>query len=247
MTLIPSWSYTALADFENCPKAYELKRVLKVAKEAQSEAMMHGNIVHKYFEDRIKTRKVLPTEYHKWEAFIGEMERRVSTGQWKDVQAEMEIVFDNNLQQVGLWGQQQPRAWFDKRAWLRAKLDVVALTAPGKALVMDWKTGKRKPAADQLELFAGVVFQALPEVNQVTTMFGWLKEDKKDTQVFFRDGHAGDDDLVSPKSAADIWASWLARLHRLEHAYKTGNWPATPSGLCGWCPATRAQCTFSKK
>ena len=44
-----AWSFSALDDFKNCPKAYYEKRIAKSVSETESEEMRWGNFVHKAF------------------------------------------------------------------------------------------------------------------------------------------------------------------------------------------------------
>ena len=48
---IPPWSYSSLVDFEGCPRRYKLIRIDKVVPFKETEAIKHGNEVHKALED----------------------------------------------------------------------------------------------------------------------------------------------------------------------------------------------------
>lgn len=248
MNLLPSWSFTAVQEYLNCPRKYQLNRVLKVMPFVESEAMKQGNIVHKHLEDRIREGKKLPEHLLKFEKFIVGMEKKVMADEWLEVGAEIEVCFDRNLEMVGNWGQTSPRAWFDKRTWYRGKFDISALINKTTAFIGDWKTGKRRPDSTQLELFAGVAFKALPDLERVTTAYIWTQAGAQDKKVFYREGHAGDEEKnISSKSEADIWAEWLGYVERIEQSMQNNKWPCKPSGLCGWCDATPKQCPHSKK
>ena len=248
MNLLPSWSFTAVQEYLNCPRKYQLNRVLKVMPFVESEAMRQGNIIHKHFEDRIRVGAKFPEHLTKYEPFIQKMERKVINNEWLEMSAETEVVFDRNMELVGCWGQTSPRPWFSKSAFYRGKFDIVALISKTKAMVLDLKTGKRKPDNPQLELFAAVAFKALPDLEQVVTGYVWTKENGAvDKQTFFREGTDGLTDNVSAKSEADIWAEWLGYVERIEQSMQNNKWPCKPSGLCGWCDATPKQCPHSKK
>ena len=45
-----AWSYSLLQAFETCPRRFKLTRITKEVQEPQSEAMLHGNEVHKSLE-----------------------------------------------------------------------------------------------------------------------------------------------------------------------------------------------------
>ena len=96
-------------------------------------------------------------------------------------------------------------------------------------MVLDYKTGKRKPS-EQLDLYAAYIFAHYPEVEDVKTIFVWLKEQKTDKKRFNRD------------ELPIIWREFIPKVARLESAYNRDSWPAKPSGLCnGWCPVKTCQ------
>lgn len=214
-------SYTALTGFETCPLRFYLTRVSKEVVEPQGEALVWGNTVHKALENRLRHGAQLPKTLEGYEPLVKKIEDK--PGQ---LLVEEAIALDRNFQPVG---------WWDKTAWVRGKLDVGKLGST-KAAVFDWKTGTRKPDNDQLTLFAGLVFAVHPVVEQVTTGFIWLKDNKFDTKMFTRE------------QVPEIWAEFLPRMQRLERAHETGKWPAKPSGLCRqWCPVGRARCEHCGK
>jgi hypothetical protein len=71
-------------------------------------------------------------------------------------------------------------------------------------------------------------------VQEVTTVFVWLKEKKLDKKKVMR------------SELADVWQGLLPRAMRLERAYDKDEWPARSSGLCkAWCPVIT--CSFNGK
>ena len=93
-----------------------------------------------------------------------------------------------------------------------------------KAALFDWKTGKRKPGSDQLQLMALLAFIHYPWIEKVVTGFIWLKEGKIDREKFTRE------------QVPELWQDFLPRITRMERAYNESKWPARPSGLCkNWC------------
>jgi hypothetical protein len=105
-----------------------------------------------------------------------------------------------------------------------------------KALLLDWKTGKRKFDSSQLKLFAGLAFAHYPQVEIVFTGFVWLKEGKIDKDTFTRE------------DVPAIWQEFVPRVRRLERAYEEDKFPPKPSGLCSkWCPVPNRLCKFSGK
>lgn len=214
-------SYTSITGFETCPRRFYMTRISKEVTEPPSEALTWGNSVHKALELRLKKESELPKGMEKYEPYVAKLEKLPG-----ELMVEKEIALTRNL---------KPTGWWDRDAWLRGKLDV-GIDNGKKVGIFDWKTGGRKPDNDQLMLFAALAFTVMPDAEQVTTGFIWLKDGKFDKQVFTRD------------QAPGIWQEFLPRIERIEHAHAKDKWPAKPSGLCrSWCPVRRAQCEFSGK
>ena len=217
--MIPPWSFSSLNDFQNCPRSYQLKRVTKECKQVESEAMRHGTIQHEHLEFRVAKKTPLPPELTWFEEHIVRMEMAYTT-----IIAEQAVGLTKGLTKTG---------FFSKDVWCRGKLDLT-LQSPDKSIVMDYKTGKRKPDSDQLMLFAGFEFAMRPEIETVKTGYVWLKDKKIDSETFTR------------KDVSMIWGHFIPKVARLEKAYEKDEWPAKASGLCGWCPATKVQCKHAK-
>lgn len=204
-----AWSYTALTAFETCPKQFYHTRVAKDVPNPPGEAALWGQRVHKGLEDRVRDKKPLPPSLEGYEGLASKFDNAPGS-----VIVEKQICIDRNM---------QPTEWFSKTAWCRGVIDVGVLNGP-KAAAWDWKTGKRKPDNQQLQLFAGLMFIQYPEVEVVNTGFIWLQEKKMDKEVFMRE------------QTFDIWETFMPRVARLEKAHRDNDWQAKPSGLCnGWC------------
>lgn len=214
-------SYSALKLFENCPQRYYRQRIVKDIKDLGGEASKHGERIHEMLELRLKEDATIPTDYARYEPLCVGVERLSAGG---DLHVEKELVLTTN---------HEPTGWWDEDAWLRSKLDVLVIKG-ADAVVMDWKTGKRKPDFFQMEIFAGQVFKHYPEVQRVKTTLVWLKDMKLDSETYTR--------LDMPA----IWGSITQATTRIEQALHFDNWPARPSGLCGWCPA-QSTCRWARR
>ena len=42
-----------------------------------------------------------------------------------------------------------------------------------------------------------------------------------------------------------MWADLLSRIERINQSYKSGKFPARPSGLCRYCPAQKL-CEYAR-
>lgn len=218
---MPAWSFSSLTAFETCPRRYYLVRVAKKITEPPTEATTWGNEVHKALELRIGEGKPLPDVLVKYEPIA----TRVLSLEG-DVYVERQIALDSAFRQT---------EWYGKDAWVRSILDLTVINGR-KALILDWKTGKRKPDSSQLALFAAVGFAVFPDVEEIHTGFVWLKENATDKTRYRRE------------DTAALWGEFLPRVRRLELAYEKGAWPAKPSGLCRkYCPVGRSNCEFCGK
>lgn len=215
-----AWSVSALSSFETCPKRHYLTRIAKKVFDVPSEEVKWGREVHKAFELRLKGEQALPAYLSNYEGMVS----RIIARPGKRL-IEHRLCVDANF---------QPTDWRSKSAWCRGVVDVGVVGAK-TAFVADWKTGKRKPDQDQMELMAAMSFAEFPYLEEITTTFVWLKDKKLDTHVY------------NKTDVGRIWAGFLPRVSRLEKAIVEDKWPAKPSGLCGkWCPVTQEHCEYGR-
>lgn len=205
-------SYSSIKMYENCPRRYLYQRINKEVVDTGSDATMYGQRIHKDLENRLLHGHPLPQETSKHEQVCQTLQQLT---QQATLLAEQQLCLNENL---------TPTGWWDKDAWLRSILDVLIIKKD-KAIVIDWKTGKRRPDFMQLELFALQVFKHYPNIKKVKSTFVWLKENKTDTETY------------TTKDTSVMWQNILNRIERINQSYKTNNFPARPSGLCRWCPA----------
>lgn len=212
-----AWSYSALDQFLTCPKQYAEIRVFKNFTEPNTEQRDWGNHVHQCIALALKEGKPLPPDMDQWQPIVDQFSKLKG-----ELIVEQQWAFDHGLQSC---------EWFSKDTWLRVIVD--ALWIDGKvAKVVDWKTGKRRFGSHQLELFAAAVFARYPQVQEVRSMFVWLKSFQKDAETFKR------------SEVTKLWNRFLPDVHRLEYAHKTMTWIPKTSGLCNaHCPVTT--CTFN--
>lgn len=209
------WSYTSLTGFETCPRRYYHTRVAKDVVEPESEAMLWGNTVHKALENRVKG-EALPKHLSHYEKYAQRILALPGT-----VHTEQQIALTRDL---------TPTTWFAKDVWVRGVFDVV-VDQGKRAVILDYKTGKRKPESTQLELFAALASCVYQSAQKINTMFIWLKDKKIDGANYALEDIPG------------IWARFTRRVERLEEAHATNVFPPKVSGLCrSWCPCK--QCEF---
>ena len=207
-------SFSSLKMYENCPKRYYHQRITKEVVDSGSEATRYGNRVHKALEERLDSDSPLSEEAIKYEDMCATLQNVKKRPHFQELLLE---------QQLCLTDERMATGWWDANAWLRSIIDVLILFK-GSAIVVDWKTGKRRPDFTQLEMFAVQVFSHYPKINKVHTSFVWLKEDKQDTKTFYR------------AELPEMWESIQGRIDRITQSVRHDDFPAKPSGLCRWCP-----------
>jgi len=219
------WSYSALDDFKNCPRAYYEKKVAKSVKEEPSEQMIWGNKVHKHFEDRQKFSTPLPEVLAEHEPFMQELED-LTKRPGVTVYTEGKIALNKRL---------QPCGFFDKDVWWRGVIDWAAHDGKTGRMV-DYKTGKPHQKYEQLAMFAIHLFTAAPTLQRVDVEFYWTKTQTSTAKSFER------------AKIAELWGLFTPDLKQYVEAFKTDTWQPRQSGLCaGWCPVKDCEFWRPKK
>lgn len=214
-----AWSFTSLTQFRNCPKQYQEVRVLKNFRDEKSEHAIWGDRVHKAIDVALTQEVPLPEGMTVWQGIVDKF--RTVKG---DLHVENQLAITEGF---------QPCAWFAKDAWCRGIIDALWIDGE-KAKAVDWKTGKRKPNSDQLSLFALLVFHHYPEIQEVRTMFVWLKTGTTDMEVYRRE------------QIPQLWQLFLTDVQRLNNCMQSNTWVPRTSGLCSqWCPVVT--CAFNGK
>lgn len=208
-----AWSWSALDAYESCPRRYHLTKIVKAYPEPVNEQMLEGQRFHKALELRVDRGKTLPEQYAYCEPIVARLERSAQGG---TMVAEQKIGLTEDLQRVD---------FFDRKVWLRTVVDC-QIDKGHNALVLDWKTGRKKLGYDQLALTAAVKFAVSPELEKVTTAYVYFSDPSPIVQEsFVRDDVAG------------IWRNMLPRVGKIQASLANDDWPAKESGLCkNHCP-----------
>jgi hypothetical protein len=211
-------SYSAIKDFEGCPRRYHEVRILKKFKSKDTEATLYGTAVHKAFEDFIKDNAPLPASFEAYRKFVEPLATLDA-----DIRCE---------EKMGIRADFTPCGFFDKDVWFRGIPDYLAISRSGKvARVADYKTGKSSRYADtaQLELMAAMVFIHHPQVEKV-----------KGALLFVVVG-----DIIKAEYTRDqlpeILSKWAGRASAIESALEVGVWNARSSALCKFCPVSSCE------
>ncbi len=209
-----SHSYSSLKMYENCPKRYYHQRITKEVTDSGSDATRYGERVHRALEERLTNDNKLSDETIQYEKLCSTIAKMKTHPEFDQLLLEKRMTVTDKY---------TPTDWWSDNAWLRSILDVLVLFKD-KAIVMDWKTGKRRPDFTQLEMFALQVFSHFPHINRVTTSFVWLKDMKQDKRSYCRE--------LSFEMQMDL----NGRIDRIHQSLQNNDFPAKPSGLCRWCP-----------
>lgn len=207
-----AWSFSAISVWKTCKKKFWHLRVAKDVKDGDSEAAAEGKIVHDCMYQRVIHHKALPINLYQHEALAESYSKKGDAAD--DMQGELKLCLDDQL---------KPVDWFSPKAWVRAIIDLFILK--GKvAVLVDWKTGKRKPEFDQLELSAALISRYRPEVEEFYLIFEWLRDGERDVKK------------ITKSDLKQVWKKFFPIISEIEEAEATVSFPPSPSGLCGWCP-----------
>ena len=213
----PTWSYSSITLFEQCPKKYYHLRVAKDIKEPASDAMLYGTAVHAAAEEYVRDGVPIPQKYKYMEPFLEKLMK---------IQGEKLCELEMGLKKVD--GRLAPCGFYDKDAWYRGIVDLLILDREKKeARIIDYKTSKSSRYADpkQLALMAACVFVHYPEIEFIRT--GLLF-------VVCRDFVTVDFDV---HKKFDIFAKLDGVLVSRETAYETGVFNPKKNFTCkAWCP-----------
>lgn len=178
IALIPTWSYSRLKDFGQCPLRAHLKYAQKIAEPDRplppgktEHANDRGTRIHTLAEDFV-TGKIekLPKELIYFRAEFEKLQRLYQTGA---------------VSLEGEWGMTrdwEPTGWHAKDVWQRSKLDALVYLSSVEAVVIDYKTGKmfgnEVAHAEQGQLYQLDTFLRHPELEVVHTEFWYLDQNE---------------------------------------------------------------------
>jgi CRISPR/Cas system-associated exonuclease Cas4 (RecB family) len=215
MQMALSHSYSAIKDFENCPKKYHEVRILKRFKSKDTEATLYGTAVHKAFENYIRDRTPLPEKFAQFQSFVEPLAALDGTKRCEE--------------KMGIRADFSPCGFFDKDVWFRGVPDFLLINPDGKiARVADYKTGKSSRYADstQLELMAAMIMAHHSEVNTVKGALLFVVAQDVVKATYTR------------TQLPEIWSKWAARANAIETALELNVWNPKANGLCKFCPVT---------
>jgi CRISPR/Cas system-associated exonuclease Cas4 (RecB family) len=213
-----TWSYSALKEYENCPKKYYEIRVAQNYTVIPSEQMIYGTEVHKALEDYVKDGKELALNYLRFKPAADAL---IDIPGEKYPEHEMALFRDKT-----------PCDFADSNRWVRGIVDLLIVDGD-YAFIVDYKTGSNKyPDPKQLRLMSLMTFAHFPNVNKIKAGLLFVMHGTFVTEEYTRE------DL--DKS----WAKFNGPLGRLDNSYDNNVWPPNPTPLCKYCPVK--SCDFNR-
>lgn len=214
---MPTWSYSSIKTFDQCPKKYYHLKVAKDVQDEAGEAADYGSAVHEAAELFIKDGTPIPDKF----AYMRPIVERLAALPGEK-HPEMKLALRKTPE--GLF---EPCDFFDPDCWYRGIVDLLVIDGT-RAWMVDYKTGKSAKYADpkQLDLMAGALFVHYPRLLEIKSALLFVVANQliPKTHIF--------------TDRANYLSVFDAQLERLEHSFDSGVWNAKSSGLCPWCPVT---------
>jgi len=213
-----TWSYSALKQYQNCPKQYYEIKVAQNYTIIPSEKMIYGTEVHKALEDYVKDGKELALNYLRFKSIVDEL---IAIPGTKYPEYEMALTKDRNV-----------CAFDDPGRWVRGIVDLLIVDGEN-AYIIDYKTGSNKyPDPKQLRLMALMTFAHFPEVTKIKGGLLFVMHGSFVPETYHR--------IDIDKS----WDKFAVPLQRLDNSYESNTWQANPTPLCRFCPVK--SCEFNR-
>ena len=217
--LVPSWSYSALKNYESCPHRIFLSKVEKHP-EPSSAAMDRGTAIHQLGEDFVNgTILDLPQELEKFKTEFTTLRQRYN---------EAQVILEQDWGFTKEWG---VTGWSEPDTWLRMKLDAYVQHDPASATVIDYKTGRKFgneiAHLQQAQLYAIGAFSRFPELQYVETEFWYLDKGETLSKPYTR------------IEAEKFLPKWDQRA--IEMTSDTAFTPRPSKYTCKWCPHLKTE------
>lgn len=206
-----AWSFSALSTYRQCAKKYFHLRVAKDVKDDDSQFAGEGKLIHDALKKRVIGDVALPIELRHLEKMAAKLANARG-----EKRGELQLAINADF---------EPVDWFAKDAWCRAIIDLLILPKPDTALIIDYKTGKRKDEFEQLKLCAAVLSAFMPEIEHFKLVYLWTKSRQMTPPLVMEKHHM-----------QGVWSDVMPQLDEIAAAMRTTSFPATQSPLCGWCP-----------
>ena len=212
-----AWSYSSLNTFKQCPKKYYHLKIAKDVKDAKTEALVYGNLVHKAAEDFIKEGTPIPKKFDYMVPIVNALNNIEGD---KHCEIRFGVAYDGK--------DYTPTGFFSADVWYRGIADLLIVNED-KAFLVDYKTGKNAKYADtaQLDMLAAATFTHFPEVQHIKSALVYVV-----SKDFIRKEHTRD-------LHNSYYATFEEPLEALAAAEESNVWNAKSGPLCAYCPVTK--------
>jgi CRISPR/Cas system-associated exonuclease Cas4 (RecB family) len=210
-----TWSFSALSDYENCPKKYYETRIAKNFVFQDTPQTIYGKEVHTALENYVRDGVALAKNYLRFKNMVDAL---INIPGEKYCEYEMALTEDK-----------QPCDFKDDNRWVRGIVDLLIVDGD-YAFIIDYKTGSNKyPKPKQLRLMALMTFAHFPQVKKIKAGLLFVMHNS-----FIQETYKREDIDKS-------WTKFKVPLERLNMSYENNVWTPNPTPLCGWCPVNTCE------
>lgn len=210
---MPTWSFSSLKTFQQCPKKYFHIKVAKDVVDKPHESALYGSAVHKAAEDHVAEGVPIPAKYDYMIPTI-EALKKIPGEKFCEIK-------------LGVTEKLEACDYSAPNAWWHGIVDLLIVDEDsGVAHMVDYKTSKNAKYADtkQLDYMAVAVFAKFPMIKVIKSALLFVVSNE-----FVKKKH-----VVENKAA--YMNSAIFDLNRLKSAFNSGVWNPVSGPLCRFCP-----------
>ena len=233
-------SWSRLSTYQQCARKFHLAYISKsFPTEEKSIHLIKGEQLHKQLEDYVIAKNgqgVMPLgfspEVRNALPYVDKLFENFTS-----VHPEAQVACDIN------W---KPTEWFGKDTAWRAIWDVAGLS-PNIVYIGDWKSGKVHPYGDgfgQLHLSAAIGLKRWDNVPEINCSYVYIEHQKVHPIKVVREAGRVDAKGVAIPDLDTVINHFN---NEFEKVQMEKMWEPKANEYCKWCPATKAQCKFSRK
>lgn len=225
-----AYSYTAIKQYQQCPKQYHEVRVLKRWPTKQSPEMIYGEAVHLALENAAQGAP-LPLRFEHLQPYVDGIKTAIARGHQVIPENTIGVTYDGR----GVRGRED--IWWAKDVKIAGKADITIISPDQtSARIGDYKTGSDKyPDMEQLDLMAYFTFVEYPTIQNIEALLMFTKVGTVYPYQPAKYNREQDMPVI-----AERWDGYIAAV---EQAKATNHWPDNGGNpLCGWCAVT--SCPF---
>jgi RecB family exonuclease len=186
MSNIPTWSYSRLSIYEQCPFRAKLAYIDRIPEPPRplppgktEHANDRGTRIHEAAELYVQGGVELVPELAKFKEEFVKLRQMYSEGK---------VALEGEWGYTTDWA---PTSWTSADVWLRVKLDALVHLSDTHAVVIDYKTGRKFgneiKHAEQCQLYQLATFMRYPELQNIEVELWYLDQDDITRMSYTRD------------------------------------------------------------